>query len=53
MPIERIVGYLSQFGLVGSVDVMELFVGEGGVGKYCARRKLKRGVNFDLVTDLI
>ena len=32
------------------VDVVELFGGEGGVGKLCIRRRLRRGGNFDLVT---
>ena len=31
------------------IDVAELFGGEGGVGKLCIRRRLRRGRNFDLV----
>ena len=50
MPIESCVGYLSQFGLAGAVHVMELVGAEVGVGNVCARRRFKRGANFELVT---
>ena len=33
----------------GAIDVVEIFGGEGGVGKLCVRRRLRRGRNFDLV----
>lgn len=49
VPIDEFVGYLSKPEMVGRVDVMELFGGEGDVGKFCARRRLKRGANFDVV----
>ena len=37
------------------MDVVELFSGGVGVGKFCVRRRLRRGANFDLVAgfDLI
>ena len=34
----------------GGVDVCAIFGGKSVVGQFCARRRLTRGENFDLVT---
>ena len=47
--IEGLMTYLAQPHLQGSVDVVEIFGGESGVGKLCIRRRLRRGDNVDLV----
>ena len=40
---------VAQFAMFGSIDVVEVFGGESGVGTCCARRRLRRGEKFDLV----
>ena len=49
MHISEFVAHLSRPELPGTVDVMELFGGDGGVGKLCSRRRPRRGENVDLV----
>ena len=46
---------LAQPEYAGSIGVVEICGGEGGVGKLCVRSRWTRGANFDLVTwfDLI
>ena len=46
---DQFMEYVSEPRIEGLVDVVEIVVGEGGVGKLCARRRLKGGVEFDLV----
>ena len=48
--IEDFVGYLSQLKLAGRPDVVDIFGGVKGVGKFGVRRRLLSGENFDLVT---
>ena len=49
VPIEELNSYLVKPEVSGTVDIVEIFGGESGVGKLCLRRRLRRGVNFDLV----
>lgn len=54
--INDLLVFLAKLEYVGNgIDVVELFGGEGGVGKFYVRRRLRRGQTFDLVTgfDLI
>lgn len=52
MHTSELSAYLFQLAFAGAVDVLELFGGERGVGKLCARRRFKGGANFDLVIGL-
>lgn len=45
--------YLVQPKLVGKFDVVEVFVGVGGVGRLVVRRRSPSGANFDFVQTLI
>ena len=49
IPIIELCIYLSRSDMAGTVDVMELFGGESGVGRLCVRRRLVGGVSFDIV----
>ena len=46
---EDLTAYLSRPGLKGDLDIMELFGGMVGASKVCIRRRLKTGINVDLV----
>ena len=48
--LEDFVAYLSRPALAGTLDLVEIFGGEGGVGKIGVRRRLRTGENFDLQT---
>ena len=50
VPMKELNAYLLRPANVGSIGVVEVFGGEGGVGKFCARRRSRRGANVDLVT---
>ena len=48
--VDDLDSFLTSDANLGTVDVMEIFGGEGGVGHLAIRRRLKSGGNIDLVT---
>ena len=46
----ELTAYLSRPDMKGDIDIMELFGGMVGATKVCIRRRLKTGIDVDLVT---
>ena len=52
VPPEKLLAYLSSRALAGHVDVVEFCGGQAGVSRLAIRRRLKTGMNADIICGI-